>query len=382
MVPRRVSVVRTWSIDPTEIGQLLDGLAVLGNGGGGSPDWGKQILENDLRRGRSWKIVDVTDVPDDWTVVTGGILASVKDLAGLEFAEILEEWESQFLTLKALRLHEGLLGRKIDAFVPFEPGGLNSPLVLTVSARSDIVAIDGDGLGRACPETQMTSFTGHGIRIPPMPLVDRHGRAIAVLDCEDPAFPDEIGRWVVSGGGGMGSNTCYAMTGRELKDSVIPGTFSRSLDIGRALLKARTEHRDPVAAVASTVGAEPLFQGRITELREEDRLGFYVTKATLAGSGPSEGSTADIVIKNEAMLLFIDSRPRAVFPDSIYMLEPSTGRGYMSIELKVGSEMSILGAPAHPRLRAAATSSDGARSLGPVRFGYPELPYTPIEDLR
>lgn len=374
-------MIKTWSIDPTEIEQLLEGLAVLGNGGGGSPDWGRQILENDLRRGRTWKIADVADIPDDWTVVTGGILASVKDLAGLEFAEILEQWESQFLTLEALRLHEGLLGRKIDAFVPFEPGGLNSPLVLTVSARSDVIAIDGDGLGRACPETQMTSFTGHGVRIPPMPLVDRLGRAVAVLDCEDSTFPDEIGRWVVRSGGGMGSNTCYAMTGRELKDSVIPGTFSRSLDIGRALFNARTEHRDPVAAVASTVGAEPLFLGRITELREEDRLGFYVTQARLAGSGPYAGSTADIVIKNEAMLLFIEGRPRAIFPDSIYMLDPLTGRGYMSVELKVGSEMSVLGAPAHPRLRAAATTPGGIRSLGPVRFGYPELPYTPIEDL-
>ncbi len=45
-------MVKTWSVDPTEIGQLLEGLAVLGNGGGGSPDWGKQILENDLRRRR------------------------------------------------------------------------------------------------------------------------------------------------------------------------------------------------------------------------------------------------------------------------------------------------------------------------------------------
>ncbi|HUQ79208.1 MAG TPA: DUF917 domain-containing protein [Patescibacteria group bacterium] len=375
-------MVKTWSIDPDEIAPLLEGLAVLGNGGGGSPDWGRQILENDLSRGRSWKIVDAEDIPDDWTVVTGGILASVKELAGLEFAEILQDWETQFLTMQALRLHEGLLGRKIDAFVPFEPGGLNSPLVLTVSARSEILAIDGDGLGRACPETQMTTFTGQGIGIPPMPLVDRRGRAIAVLDCEDSAFPDEIGRWVVSSGGGMGSNTCYAMTGRQLKDSVVPGTFSRSLEIGRALVKARAEDRDPVSAIATILAAESLFRGEITHLLEEDRLGFYVTKATLKGSGPNAGSTAEIVIKNEAMLLFIDGRPRAIFPDSIYMLEPSTGRGYMSVELRVGSPMSILGAPAHPRLRAAATSAKGATSLGPVRFGYGDLAYTPIENLR
>ena len=37
----------------SDIGPLLDGLAILGTGGGGNPDWGRQILENDVRRGRS-----------------------------------------------------------------------------------------------------------------------------------------------------------------------------------------------------------------------------------------------------------------------------------------------------------------------------------------
>ena len=37
--------------------------------------------------------------------------------------------------------------------------------------------------------------------------------------------------------------------------------------------------------------------------------------------------------------------------------EPGTARGLMSIELAVGLDVVLLGAPAHPRLRAAATAS-------------------------
>jgi len=63
---------------------------------------------------------------------------------------------------------EGLLGRRIDYVVPFKVGGLNTPVMLTLAARMGLAVLDGDALGCSAPETQMTSFIGHGIELTPM----------------------------------------------------------------------------------------------------------------------------------------------------------------------------------------------------------------------
>lgn len=373
--------METWTISPEQIPALLEGLAILGNGGGGSPAWGRKILENDLRRGRSWKIVDPEAVPDDWTIVSGGILASVKALEAMTFDDLLSSWEARFPTLEVVQLTERWMGKSIEAFVPFEPGGLNSPLVLTLSARSRLVAVDGDGLGRACPESQMTSFIGHGISLTPMPLISRNGDAVLVVGSVEPTLSDELGRWLVSRSGGMGANTLYPMSGAQLKASVIPGTYSRSLEIGAAVLRARAGHGDPLKAVREAVSAIPLFQGRIDRMEEQEKLGFFVTLVRVEGAGEHRNRVAQITIKNEAMLLTIDGELRAMFPDSIFMLEPATGRGYMSIEMREGMEIALMAAPAHPRLRHSLENEVGYRSLGPARYGYPELEYQSLEAL-
>jgi DUF917 family protein len=63
------------------------------------------------------------------------------------------------------------------------------------------------------------------------------------------------------------------------------------------------------------------------------------------------------------------------------MLEPGTGRGIMSVEIEVGTTLSLVGLPCHPRLRRAAQSELGARAFSPDRYGHPELSYQPIESL-
>jgi DUF917 family protein len=371
----------TWTIESEEIPALLEGLAILGNGGGGSPAWGRQILLNDLDHNRTWKIVDPETIPDDWTIVSGGILASVTAIEAVKPAEIIKNWEKVFPTMEVIRLTEQWIGKKVNAFVPFEPGGLNSPLAMTVSARSDIVVIDGDGLGRAAPESQMTSFIGHGVSLTPMPLIDRFGNAVIVIKAQEPTFSDELGRWVVSQGSGLSANTLYPMSAKQLRESVIPGTYSRSLKIGKKVLEARKHQENVIPVLVEVLSARELIQAKIERMQEEKRAGFYFTVASLVGMGNHEGKKVRLIIKNEAMLYLEGEEPRAMFPDSIYMLDPETGRGYMSVELKEGMDIAVLASPCHPRMREAIKTPTGQQSLGPSRYGYPDLEYRTVEEL-
>ncbi len=73
-----------------DITPLLEGLAILGTGGGGNPSWGGMILENDAARGRDWNVVPLDEVPDDWTIVCGGMMGSVKAIESIGFDKMLE----------------------------------------------------------------------------------------------------------------------------------------------------------------------------------------------------------------------------------------------------------------------------------------------------
>jgi DUF917 family protein len=362
------------TLTPDDIHPLLEGLAIMGTGGGGNPSWGRMILEQDVRMGRTWNVISPEDVPDDATVVSGGIMGSVKTLEAIGFDNVLQEWETSFPLLDVTRVMAGLLKRPIDAIVPFEAGGLNTPVIMSLGARAGIPVIDGDALGRSAPETNMTSFIGHGINIPPMPLIDHYGNVVIVQEADAPTYPDEIGRFVVSKGGGMGANNHYPMTGAQLKRAVIPHSISQALELGRSVWAARQQGSDPVDAIAGRLGSRYQFRGTVTSLREEEHLGFYFTTVTLDG----QGRQAELVIKNETMLLREQGEVVCMFPDMVVMLEPGTGRGVMSIELHTGLELVLLARPCHPRLQAAALSDVGRGAMSPARYGQPDLSYQPM----
>jgi DUF917 family protein len=364
-----------------DIEPLMEGVAILGTGGGGNPDWGRMIMENDLDRGRTWTVMSLDAVPDNWTIVCGGIMGSVKSLEEIGFDVVLKNWETSFALIEVTRYMEKLLGKKINAMVPFEAGGLNTPIVLTLAARMEIAAIDADALGRSAPETQMTSWHGHGVEITPMPLADSMGNIVVVSRASTPTYIDEVGRFVVTKGGYLGANNHHPMSGKTLKATSVPGTFSRSLALGKSVLEARSSGGDPIATVVKALSAYHLIHARIETLCEEERMGFYFTTVGLKGMGEDLGKEARLVIKNEAMACFLDEKPVTIFPDPIYMLEPGSGRGYMSVELKEGMELVVLAAPAHPRLREAAMSERGREAFSPSRYGEADLVYTPLETL-
>lgn len=356
------------------IAAFLEGLAILGTGGGGSPEWGRLIMENDLEKGRAAEIVKPEDIPDDATVASGGIMGSVKVLDKISPKELIAGWEKRFELTEAFKLQAETIGKNIDFIVAFEMGGLNTPVMLSLGARTGIPVIDGDGLGRAAPETQMISFIGYGVSLTPMPLVDAVGNAVVVRYGVENTFADMLGRWVVTRGGGMGANCHYPMSGKKLKETVIPHTISGALALGEEVFKARSEKSDPVGAIAKFVGGQHIHTGFIEKLEEKEWEGFYFIDAKLSGG-------ADLVIKNEYMALFINNKPVTIFPDFILGLDPYTGRGLMSADLKVGDEIALVITACHPRLRGALESKEGQRAFSPARFGKPDLIYKPVEEL-
>ena len=172
----------------------------------------------------------------------------------------------------------------------------------------------------------------------------------------------------------MGANSHYPMTGKKLKESVIPNTISSALALGEEVLRARIDNRSPVEVIAKFVGGQHIYTGTIQNMEEKDWEGFYVIDAELSGG-------AKLIIKNELMALYINDKPVTIFPDLILGLDPVTGRGIMTTDLKVGDSLALVVSPCHSRLRGALKSQDGKDAFSPARFGQPDLVYKPVEEL-
>ncbi len=183
---------------------LLEGLAIYGTGGGGSSEFSRKILQNDFSRKRSAEIVDPEEVENDASVVSEGILGSVKEIDNISVEEVVARWEKGYELIQALHLMEEYFDERVDYLVPFELGGLNTQAILSLGAREDIPVVDGDVLGRAAPATHMTSFFGHGVSITPMAMIDDGGELVLISETPDAKFPDQLGRWMVTRGYGMG----------------------------------------------------------------------------------------------------------------------------------------------------------------------------------
>jgi len=368
-----------WHLDANNTEAFLRGLAIMGTGGGGSAAFGRAIIRNDMALGRNYSLVHPDQVPDDALVISGGIMGSVKVLDRFSPEEIVAQWEERFESIVALRAMEDHLGRKVDYLVPFELGGLNTPVILSLGARLGIPVIDGDGVGRAAPETQMTSFLGHGVSVVPMPLADWKGDVIIVKEASSSFVPDEIGRFVITQAGGLGANTHYPMAGRVAREVVIPETISFTFDLGQQVASLS----DPEAVskiVAACVGGRVAFHGMVEAIREEEAMGFLVQTVSLTGKAAFSGESLEIVVKNEFMMASKNGRLGCVFPDLILMVDEN-GQGIMSSELEAGQSVWTILAPCHPRLRAAVMTSEGKNALGPARFGRPNILYQPVEVL-
>ncbi|MGV9170545.1 MAG: DUF917 domain-containing protein [Promethearchaeia archaeon] len=357
---------------------MLTGVGILGTGGGGDPvGFGKPMVDWDYDRDRVYEITDPEEIDDDAFIVCGGYMGSVTAFKSI--GDMLETWEERYELHEAMKMSERITGKKVNHLVPFELGGTNTTVMLSLAARAGITSVDGDGLGRSAPETQMISFVGYGIDLCPMPVVSKNGSRIIVDQTSSPALADEIGRFTVVQDGGAGANNHYFQSGAQLKDAVIPNSISKSIELGEAVRDANENDENPIDAYLDVMDGKYLAYASIENVQGEDRAGHWHVVVDLDSDDLE--SDLQIIVKNEYMMATCDGTPVVMFPDSICLHKPSTGHGIMSSDLKEGMELVVTAIPAHDRLRYAASTGIGKKAFSPARYGHPELKYEPMENL-
>lgn len=357
-------------IELEDLEPLSLGAAILGTGGGGDPYIGRLALKHLIERTAPPTVIDVDALDDDAFVITVGMSGSP--------SVMLEKLVDHSFGDAALRRFERLVGRRADAIMPVEIGGLNSLIPLMTSCLTRLPVIDGDGMGRAFPTLDRTSFGIAGISAFPVVTINERAE-VAIVEASSHERGERIARSALVAMGASGSCAFYPMTGREAKQTVVRGTLAFALALGRAVEAARAAKADPfraildVAAAANpSIAGRILFSGKVSDISRDTIGGYNIGSGILTPAGG--GGEASFSFQNEFTQIRTDDGLLAVVPDLISFLDSETAQPITCETIRYGQRVTVLGLAAAPHFRTPA----GLAVTGPASFGLSDT-YVPVE---
>jgi uncharacterized protein len=348
-----------------DIQDMARGAVFLGSGGGGDPYVGELYLRRQLAEGRPARIVKATELPDDAFVIS---------IAGVGAPTVLvEHLVSTNTLLRLLEASQQFYGRKVDALISAEIGGANSMFPLALGARAGIPVIDGDGMGRAFPHLEMTTFSVYGCSACPSVLMDDAGNVVHVQTTTD-RIAEDVVRAICASLGSMIYGSFYPMSGKQAKQLAVHDTISHTLEIGRRIRAARELQSDPIRDLLEFLDqpteqrhARELFSGRIVDVRHETRDGWHWGEA-LINSGRGDTPEFSIEIQNEYLIARHEGRTVTLVPDLIAVLDAESAEPLTAEMLSYGQRVTVIGYSAAPIMRRA----ESLKVFGPRMFGINE----------
>lgn len=352
-------------VNEADLEDLAMGAAVLGTGGGGNPYIGKLLARRAIRDHGPVSLVTVDEVADEALVVPTAMMG-----APTVSVEKLPRGDELIRAFKTL---EEYLGRSITHTVSIEAGGMNSTVPLSLAAQLKIPLVDADGMGRAFPELQMVTPTLFGIPATPMVLADEKGNT-ALITTIDNRWTERLARSITVDMGATAMIALYVLTGKQLKESMIPGTIGLAQELGRTIRETRAVHNDPVNAILDRLRGYRIFEGKIVDVQRRTEAGFAKGEARVDGVVSDSGASLVLRFQNEYLVAIRDGEIISSVPDLIIVLGSDTGAPITTDELRYGFRVTVIAAPCDQRWRSNA----GLALVGPRYFGY-DIEYVPVE---
>jgi DUF917 family protein len=327
------------------------------------------MVEQALRDGGRAVLISLDELADDALVIPTAMMG-----APTVMAEKLPQGEE---AIAALQTIEAELGRKADATMPIECGGINSTMPLVVGARLGIPIVDADGMGRAFPELQMETFHVHGVSGTPMAIANEGGDVVVVRTVDNRTM-ERYARAITVQMGGAALIAEYSMDGATAKQASIAGTLTLAIQIGRCLREAREHHQDAVQALVEMLGGTPykhgrvIFEGKVSDVSRMTTGGFVRGRAVVESNRGH--SVLELTFQNEHLVARVDGEVLVIVPDLICVLEADTAEPITTERIRYGQRVTGVSTP--PIMR----TPEALEVFGPAGFGLPE-PFQPVEQL-
>ena len=359
----RISAMRPVSAE--EIESLAIGAWILGTGGGGSPYLALLNMRQLYRAGRG--VPAHGRRPSSPT--TTWWRSSPTWARRSSGQERLTDPKTMAL---AVTMMEEYLGRKFRAVMSLEIGGGNSIQPFMAAAMLDLPVVDGDCMGRAFPEAQMTSFAIHDLQMYPLDPRRRARQRVVVARAASWKWMERISRKACVEVGSIASTCKAPRTGKEIKECAILGSTTKAIGIGRAVQAARRAHRDPDRGRARGRRRDQALQRQDPRHRAPRHRGLPPRHRHASRAWTTSGATRfSLAFQNEFAVGWLDGEPRVMTPDLICVLDTVSGDAIGTETLRYGQRVTVIALPAPPIL----LTPEGARARGPARLRLrPRLP--------
>lgn len=362
----------------TDVEDLTTGCTFFGTGGGGDKQTGLDMLYPHIDAGKKIEIVDVKTVKDDdWVACpyySGTIAPPTPEIEALRTRFPWDYYEKELaLGLETLENHMSV---KFAAVAPFELGGVNTPAPIDAAVKHGIPCVDGDYAGRAVPEICQNTVCVHEYSMAPMALIDWFGNKSIVEHIINYEMGERISKGLSEVAWGRLGNVAFPVQGAAFHEAIIPGTLTKSYEVGKIIRESRESEDDPADKIVEKFGGWILFRGEVVGRTWENRDGYMFGETEIKGSGLKPGSKMKIWFKNENHITWLDGKPWITSPDIIEIIDAKSGEPITNTDIKMGDEVSVIGMKTEPIFRTPA----GLKVLGPKHFGF-DLEYKPLENL-
>jgi DUF917 family protein len=348
------------TIDHSWIMPLTYGGTFLGSGGGGESLLLQLHLEALLKSGETVSLLDTSEIEEN---------AHYLSLCMMGSTELSDEnpMTSAESTNIVKRL-SALTGHAYSGIFALEAVALNILYGVIGAVMLGLPLIDGDAMGRAFPELQMTTFHINNIACNPCVFQDNRGNCYELF--QDDTFLLELGiRKVLFENGGIGFLAGYENLGRIIKKCLIPGSISFAADIGREILSAKN-YQSMLAGIINVSKNSvygkciELFKGTVSDIQHVQKLNW--NNISLTGIGSYKDHNFSVLVHNENLIAFKDNAIAAMVPDIITFIDLQKLKPILNNEVASGMEIAVIGLPAPLALKTPYA----LEVVGPQCFGY------------
>lgn len=316
-------------IRAADVDALVVGVSLLGSGGGGDAVTFAGVLRRRLGDGEI-ALISPDELPD---ALTGGYVVPVGVVGAINV--LTEKLPSGREFRDAVAAVTRWTGRRADALMAWEAGGLNGLSGLVAALDLGLPFVDADLMGRALPRLDQFTWAVRGRPLTPCALAEPSG-PILVVDRADATGLERTARsFVASAGGWAALALCPTEIGQATRDTVT-GSLTRALALGRA--HATLDQAPAPRAVADALGARVLATGRIVDVVREG-MGRGFRRGSVAVVDTASGAVLRLEAENEFLLAILDGELTASCPDLLCVLDRRTAVPRAVERLRVGDEV-------------------------------------------
>ncbi|NGX63138.1 MAG: hypothetical protein KR126chlam6_00545 [Candidatus Anoxychlamydiales bacterium] len=339
---------------------LAIGSAILGSGGGGDPKYESLIADYLLKKNGPVKIISIDDLKDDDLILPIEIMGAPLITKEKIFSQ--KEFEAIINEIKKIYKNRNII------LMAGEIGGANAFIPIIAGSILNLPILDGDSLGRAFPELQMSSMNLNNVSPSPSIIADSFGNIKVIMKKSASALEKEARQITIT----MGSSAAicfYIMDGKTAKKSIIKNTLSKAIKIGKIVSKLKLKNFDIFKYFEQKLNAKIIVKGIVVDVNQKVKDGFLQGDVIIS----DEDEKYTIHYQNENLICKKKSKVIVSTPDIISILDAQSFEAITSESLKFGQRVIVIAMPSEKIWQ----TKKGLKLVGPKVFGY-DIEYKPI----